>query len=300
MTQPMRSHWLPALGAFASAASHHSFARAGAELHLTAAAISHHVRKLEAALGVALFQRQARGVTLTAEGRRLADAVHNALGEVDAAIAHLVHARDAPRVRISALPSLASAWLVPRLPRFAALHPDIRIHLDSDRSLARFDEGGVDLALRYGPGTWPGMTAHFLMDDTLFAAASPALIERHRIATAADVARLPLIQDLSPQSWPDWFRATGLRRVRLAEMHSFSDATDALQAAVAGVGAVLARKRLASSLLADGRLVLLPGPAVPARFSYFLVHPSQRQASEPAARFIEWLQHEAARDNSTD
>jgi LysR family transcriptional regulator, glycine cleavage system transcriptional activator len=296
MNQPLRARWLPALGAFASAARHQNFARAAAELHLTAAAVSHHVRRLEAVLGMALFQRQARGVALTAEGRRLADATHNALGEIDEAIAALLRAREAPRVRISALPSLASAWLVPRLPRFAAAYPEVRIHLDSDRGLARFDEGGVDLALRYGLGTWPGVTAYFLMDDTLVAAAAPALVERHGIATPADVARLPLIADLSPQSWPDWFRAAGLRRVRLAEMHSFSDATDALQAAVAGVGAVLARRRLAVNLLADGRLVPLPGPTVPARFGYYLVHPAQRLPSEPATRFIEWLQTEAARD----
>jgi LysR family transcriptional regulator, glycine cleavage system transcriptional activator len=252
------------------------------------------VRKLEAALGLALFQRQPRGVTLTAEGRRLADAAHNALGELEQAIAQLLRARDAPCVRLSVLPSLASAWLLPRLARFAAAHPSIRIHLDSDRGLARFDDGGVDLALRYGPGTWPGLAAHYLMGDVMFAAASPALIERHGIQSAADVARLPLIADLSPQSWPDWFRAAGQRRVRLAEMHSFSDATDALQAAVAGIGAVLARQRLAAPLLADGRLVQLPGPAVPARFAYYLVHAAQRTPSEPAARFIEWLQAEAA------
>jgi LysR family transcriptional regulator, glycine cleavage system transcriptional activator len=298
MNQPLRAHWLPALGAFASAARHHSFARAGEELHLTAAAISHHVRKLEAALGVALFQRQPRGVTLTAEGRRLADAAHNALGELDEAIAQLLRARQAPCVRLSSLPSLTSAWLVPRLPRFVDAHPGIRIHLDSDRGLARFDEGGVDLALRYGLGVWPGLAAHWLMGDTLIAAAAPALIERHGIESVADVARLPLIADLSPQSWPDWFRAAGQRRVRLAEMHSFSDAADALAAAVGGVGAVLARQRLAEDLLVDGRLQRLPGPSVPARFSYFLVHPAQRPPSEPAARFIEWLQAEAARDEA--
>jgi LysR family transcriptional regulator, glycine cleavage system transcriptional activator len=294
MASGLRGQWLPALAAFASAARHHNFARAGAELHLTAAAVSHHVRKLEAALGVPLFQRQPRGVALTAEGRRLADAASLALGELDAAIAQLQRAREAPRVRISTLPSLASNWLVPRLPRFAERHPRIRIHVDSDRGLARFEDGGIDLALRYGLGVWPGLAARHLMDDCLVAAASPALIARHAVETAADVARLPLIADLSPQSWPDWFRAAGVRRVRLAEMHSFSDASDALAAAVAGVGAVLARRRLAGAQLADGRLQALPGPVVPARYAYFLVHPVDRPPSEPAARFIDWLQEEVA------
>lgn len=288
-----RSQWLPALGAFASAARHLSFARAGEELHLTAAAISHHVRKLEAALGVPLFQRQARGVALTAEGRRLADAANSALGELDEAIGQLSRSRRVPRLRISVLPSLASIWLVPRLARFISANPDIRVSLESERGLTRFDDGGADLGLRFGPGQWPGLIAHPLMDEQLFAAAAPTLPGVEEVREPADVARLPLIADLSPQSWPDWFRAAGVRRVRLAEMHSFSDTSDALQAAASGIGAVLARQRLAAGLLADGRLQRLPGPVVPARFGYFLVHPSHRPPSEPASRFIGWLQQEA-------
>ncbi len=293
-----RSQWLPALGAFASAARHLSFARAADELHLTAAAVSHHVRKLEAALGVTLFQRQPRGVALTAEGRRLADAAHSALGELDDAVALLRQARTVPRVRVSVLPSLASSWLVPRLPRFFALHPEIRLSIDSDRGLTRFETGGTDLALRYGPGQWPGLAAVPLMGDELFAVASPRLPGVEQVQCAADVARLPLIADLSPQSWPDWFRAAGVRRVRLSEMHSFSDTTDAVQAAVAGVGAVLARRVLARDAMSDGRLLRLPGPVVAARFGYFVVHPAERPPSEPAARFIGWLQQEAQADDA--
>jgi len=290
-----RSQWLPALGAFASAARHLSFARAGEELHLTAAAISHHVRKLEAALGVPLFQRQPRGVALTAEGRRLADAASNALGELDDVIAALARARAVPRLRLSVLPSLASGWLLPRLAGFVAANPELRISIDSERGMARFDDGGVDLGLRYGPGQWAGLSAHYLMDDALFAAASPTLAGLDQVTDPAHIARLPLIADLSPQSWPDWFRAAGVRRVRLAEMHSFSDTSDALKAAVAGIGVVLARQRLAAPLLADGRLRRLPGPLVPARYAYYLVHPSHRAPSEAATRFITWVQAEAGR-----
>src|SRR5690606_29245558 len=138
----------------------------------------------------------------------------------------------------------------------------------------------------------------FLMDDALFPVASPALPGVDRVRSAADVADLPLLADLSPQGWPDWFRAAGLRRGAVSEGHIFSDTSDALHAAIDGLGAVLARRRIATRLLADGRLLRLPGPMLPGRFGYYLVHPAERPPSEPAARFIGWLQHEARLDDA--
>ena len=120
----LRADWLPALAAFESAARHQNFAHAAEELHLTASAVSHHVRKLEARLGVALFQRHARGVTLTAEGRQLADAAGSALADMDGVLRSLHGSRDEQdRVRITTLHSLTYTWLMPRLPEFRQRHP---------------------------------------------------------------------------------------------------------------------------------------------------------------------------------
>ena len=154
-----RSSWLPALGAFESAARHQNFAHAANELHLTASAVSHHVRKLEARIGVSLFLRMARGVELTPEGRMLADAAATALADLDSVLDALREARRVARVRISTLPSFAACWLVPRLADFARTHPDIRVSVDTDRGLSRFDDGGPDLGLRYGPGRWTGVNS---------------------------------------------------------------------------------------------------------------------------------------------
>ncbi|MCI0573231.1 MAG: LysR substrate-binding domain-containing protein [Myxococcaceae bacterium] len=295
----LRAHWLPALGAFEAAARHQNFARAGAELHLTASAVSHHVRRLEGLLGVTLFQRQARGVALTPEGRLLADATGGALGDLNAALASLQARRRTPRVRISTLPSLAHVWLVPRLGRFSAAHPEIGLAIDADRALARFDEGGPDLALRYGVGDWPDLVSHFLMDDTMFPAAAPDLPGVERVQTPEDIARLPLVGDLSPQGWAEWFRHAGVRHVQVTELHTFSDSTDALNAAAAGLGVVLARQRLAGPHLADGRLKRLPGPGLPTRNSYYLVHPASRPPSAAVRTFMTWLQREAQADEAT-
>lgn len=285
----IRPELLPALAAFEAAARHQNFAHAGEELHLTASAVSHHVRKLEARLGVALFQRHARGVTLTAEGRRLADAAAGALGDVAHALQDLREARDAQdRVHVSTLHSLAYTWLVPRLGAFNRAHPDVRLSIDTSVALSRFEDGGPDLAIRHGPGHWPGLTAHFLMDESIFPVASPALPGFERLREPADIAGLPLIADLSPHGWHDWFRLAGVHG-RIDERYRFSDATDALNAAAFGLGATLARERIVAPYLDAGRLVRLPGPAMPGRWRYAVVYPSHRRLRPAAQRFVDWL-----------
>lgn len=286
----LRADWLPTLAAFEAAARHQNFAHAGEELHLTASAVSHHVRKLESRLGVVLFQRHARGVALTAEGRTLADAASNALADLDGVLGALrAPGRDESRVRITTLHSLAHSWLVPRLPAFAAQHPEIRLAFDTEIALTRFDDGGPDLGIRHGPGHWPGLTALPLMDDALFPVASPRLSGLERIRGAADIANRPLVSDHARQGWHDWFRAAGLHGVQPVEHHSFSDSTDALSAAANGLGIALARKRIVQPWLADGRLVALPGPVLPTRWQYYIVHPTHRRLSPAARAFVDWL-----------
>lgn len=293
----MRSALLPALAAFASAARHQNFAHAAEELHLTASAVSHHVRKLEASLGVSLFQRHARGVVLTPEGRLLADAAGSALAEVESVLDGLRQHRRDHGVRISILPSLGASWLMPRLRRFVEAHPTVRLSIDNDRSLVRFDEGGPDLGIRYGLGQWPGLTSRFLMDDSLQPLASPELAAR--VSTPDDVGTLPLLTDIAPEGWREWFRAANVRYPRGGTMHTISDSADGLNAAATGLGAVLARTRLAAAHLADGRLVRLPGPELPTRYAYYVVHSAHRPPTAAAMAFIAWIEREALEPRAT-
>lgn len=285
----LRSDWLPALAAFESAARHQNFAHAADELNLTASAVSHHVRKLEARLGVALFQRHARGVALTAEGRQLADAAGSAMTDIEGVLRDLRHGRDdRARVVITTLHSFLSSWLMPRLPQFARRHPEIALVFDTNAALARFDDSGPDLGIRHGPGQWPGLSAHRLMDDPLFpVAATLPGIEAAR--TPAGIAHLPLIADLSREGWRDWFRHAGVRTAALDERYTFSDSTDMLEAAAQGLGVALARTRIVAPWLANGRLQRLPGPVLPGRFAYHIVHPAHRRLKPAARRFVDWL-----------
>jgi len=294
----LRPASLPAFGVFASAARHQNFAHAAEELGLTASAVSHHVRSLEAALGVRLFQRHARGVALTVEGRSLADAATAALSDIDAVASTLNSvAKNVARVRVAALHSLTYCWLLPRLKSFVAAHPRIRLSVETGTAITRFDDTGPDLAIRHGAGFWPGLTAHYLMDEQLFPAASPALPGLERVHGPTQIAGLPLITDLAFQGWRDWFRAAGIRGLRLPEMHSFTDSTDVMQAAVCELGAILARSRIVEPFLRDGRLVRLPGPALTARFGYYAVHPAHRRLTTAAGSLLEWLRHEGARQS---
>jgi DNA-binding transcriptional LysR family regulator len=127
------------------------------------------------------------------------------------------------------------------------------------------------------------------MDDELFPVASPRLAGLDEVHEAADIARLPLIGDLARQGWHDWFRAMDVHGATLDERHVFSDSTDALQAAVYGLGAALARRRISAPYLADGRLIQLPGASITARWGYYLVHPAHRKLKPAARAFVDWL-----------
>ena len=294
---PIRPTVLPAFAVFAAAARHQNFAHAAEELHLTASAVSHHVRRLESTLGVTLFQRHARGVVLTAQGRALADATNAALADLDAVSGSLLsHDKEIARVRVTTLHSLAYCWLIPRLSSFTAAHPNVQLDFETSTALVRFDDAGPDVGIRHGPGPWPGLTAHFLMDDALFPVASPTLPGVRQVTKAAHILRLPLISDVGLQGWPDWFRAADVRRANLPAAHSFTDSTDAMLAAVCGLGVALARRHIAAPYLEHGELIQLAGPTLKARFSYYVVHPAHRRPTPAAATFIDWLRREAAKE----
>ncbi|MBN5051830.1 LysR family transcriptional regulator [Stenotrophomonas sp. LMG 10879] len=286
----LRPSLLPALAVFAVAARHQNFAQAAQELHLTASAVSHHVRRLEEVLATRLFLRHARGVRLTAEGRQLADAASAAFTDVAAVAHHLQPDADSVPLRIATLRSLSYCWLLPRLPRFTQAHPHIRIELHTGSGLDRYDENGPEVGIRYGLGQWPGLHAQHLMDDNLFPVASPALPGVEALEDPARIAELPLLSDLSPQGWRDWFRHAGVRPPSpLPAMHTFADSTDAMRAAVYGMGAVLARTHVAQPYLQRYELVRLPGPALKARYAYYVVHAEGRPPSPAARLFIDWL-----------
>lgn len=283
---------LHALQGFVAAVRHGNLTRAAESLNLTVSALSHQMRALEDRLGYPLLVRGARGVSATADGQRLLARIAPHLD----AIAQALHPFAAPRgnvLTISMLPSMASAWLVPRLGAFLAAHPTIEINLQSSETVVDFErDHEVDAALRIGRGEWPGTIAEPLFDEWLVPMASPALVARMGGIGAVPLSRWPLVGDPDGQ-WNRWFAQAG--ETPPARYVAMLDDTEAHhRAALAGVGVALGRMTRARLLLDAGQLVPLSSQRLRTGSGHWLVYPERSRPHEGFGAFREWLLAQAA------
>jgi LysR family glycine cleavage system transcriptional activator len=294
---------LGALPAFEAAARHLSFTRAGAELAVTQAAISHHVKALEAHLGRALFRRRPRALLLTDEGQRFYHAVAEALERLEAAAREAGAAAGTTRLVVTLLPSFAARWLVPRLGHFYAAHPTVDLHVVATPTLLDLEQEGIDVAIRYGGGHYRGYSVEHLLDEEMFPVCSPRLRQgRKRLRSPADLPAHTILHEESDADWRAWLKAAGVAEApRRATM--FTDSSLMLQAAVAGQGVALGRSVLVRDELAAGRLVR-PFPRVlprwPSPRAYWVASPPARARRPEVAAFRAWLQAEARADREHD
>lgn len=205
---------LTSLRAFAVLADSGSATAAGARLNVSHAAVSQQIRTLEAHMGVALVDRSRRRLQLTGEGAQLAEALKVGFGTIARAVEALTGA-DADRpLKISTTPSFAAHWLMPRLSAFRATHPGIDIMIDPTPQLARFEPGGLDIAIRYGTGDWPGLDAQLLFRSCIVAVAAPELVAGREVREPADLAGLSWLQEFGTTEASDWLRRRGVTRDR--------------------------------------------------------------------------------------
>ncbi|SRR5258708_4480094 len=277
---------LAPLRAFEAAARLGSFSRAAEEISVTHSAVSHQIRALERTLGIALFQRNGRRVSLTAAGRHFADRVGAALRDIAEAAQFIRRSERDHVLTISTLPSFAARWLLPRMGRFMEQHPAIAINVHTSLSLVDLTRDEVDLAIRFGRGDWPGLEAHKFLDDEFFPVASPRLHGGRLPKRPADLARFTLMRS-NDEFWAPWFRAAG---VKLDEPRSpvFSDSSHVIQAAVDGRGIALGRRSIAETDLRAGTLVRLFNIAIPADGANYLVWPKGKLSAN-AALLRDWL-----------
>jgi len=285
---------LNALRAFEAAARRGGFAAAAEELNVTPAAVGQQVRHLEELLGVRLFERDGRKLSLTERGNagleRLSQAL-NLMGEASAAM------RDAPSARSLALAApqdFASSWLGPRLTSFAAENEVALTMIAKDR-LTRLAASEADLAISFGAEPPPAFTALRLMSEVVTPAAAPQFQGRFR--TAADLAGAPLIHDSSPLlGWQDWLARRGAFGIDVTKGTRVDDAPTALGLASAGGGVVLARRTIAQADFKAGRLApLFPDGDMQIDAGYFLLSNPRQKLSPTAMLFTSWLRAEAAR-----
>lgn len=283
---PSRPPSLRAVAAFEAAARHQSFARAAAELNLTQGAVSHAVRGLEERLGQRLFERQGRGVVLTEPGRVLAGRVRLSLGLLDEAFETRPWVRKTKLV-LSVLPSFASLFLLPRLVLFRSIHPEIALEVRASGTLAAIGTGDVDIGLRYGPGSWAGLSAVKMADETLFPVLSPSY-SGPSPASVREMLDHPLIGH--PEfPWRPWLAAAGVDLAEPEAAFVFDESLLVLDAAATGAGIALGRSLLAAAALSSGKLVRLFDVEIRSSYSYWFVWNAVSPKAEAIAAFRNWL-----------
>ena len=277
---------LHALPGFVAAARARNLSRAATSLHVTVSALSHQMRGLEELLGQRLFDRGPRGLSLTPAGERLFGQVAPHLDAISAALTPQP-ARSGNVLTVSVMPSVASSWLIPRLPAFTTLHPEVELNLHSSIEVVDFDREDVDVAIRFGPGGWTTLRTHLLLEEWVLPVCSPELLRRFPQAGRGDFTGVPLLRDLN-ERWQAWFgRFGGTPPARWVA--SFDD-TDALQrAAMEGLGVALGRLTMARPLIESGRLVALTRHRLPDSYAHYLVYPPRTETHPALIAFRDWI-----------
>jgi len=281
---------LAALRAFEAAARTGSIARAAAELFVTPGAVSHQIKALEEQLGFALFARQGRGIQLTADGQRLANKMNTLLVDVAREISQIQRDMSRQRLIVTVLPSFAARWLTPRLGRFIDQYPDIELWIQTSKQVEDLVASGIDMAIRMGRGSWPGVHQERFADEFCLVVASPTLAGGLP-ATPVDMAGRPLLRADS-EPWRPWFELAGLDWPEPTQGLLFNDSSLLVQAAIDGRGIALARDSLVRDDIAAGRLVQLFDLTLPMDKFYWLVTPSPPPYRPALQTFIDWLREE--------
>lgn len=280
---------LIAIRAFEAAARLGGFAPAARELQTTAAAVSYHVRQLEAQIGVDLFRRHAQRVELTPAGEILAADALAAFATLRAGFARAVEA-DQTRLRVTALPTLGTVWLAPRLGRFRALHPELRVELDLSADARDLAGGGYDIAIRNGHGSWPGLRAVPLFPSVFTPLCAPGLADAVRgLDNPSSPLRVPLLG--RPDWWERWYKDLGHPSGPSPERFGTTFSAEHLDiaAAIAGHGVAIGSPILFAADIAAGRLARVHPHAATDGRAFWLAYPAMRRLSPKIAAFRDWI-----------
>jgi LysR family glycine cleavage system transcriptional activator len=294
---PRRLPSLNAVKSFEAAARHESFTKAADELCVTQGAVSQQVKALEAELGLRLFNRERQRLVITDAGRHYLEVVRDALDRLADGTRRLLDRQKSGALTVTTSPSFAAKWLVHRLGRFAATHPEIDLRISASLQHVDFVREDVDLAIRHGDGNWPGLHVVRLCTEELFPVCSPRLLEGRRgLVRPADLKHQVLLHHADTTEWARWLEAAGVGGIDLDRGPVLNESSMTIDAAVDGQGVALARTALAAFDLLAGRLVRPFGPALPVSFAYWIVGPKTTSGLPKIKAFREWLIAEAADD----
>jgi DNA-binding transcriptional LysR family regulator len=284
---------LKALRALAAVTAEGSFEGAAQRLGVSRSAVSHLIRDLERQLGVRLLERTPRGVKATHDGSALLSAMGVAIHRIETAIE--AFRRDRNHIRLSTISTLASCWLIPRLPELHAQHRHLQVSILTTMRAIDFSSEDIDCAIRHGLGSWPELESTLLFKETLVLVGLPALIGKLRRGNVASRLRsIPIIQaHTRPHDPSAWWRGMGLegrvpRSVVVVESRAL-----ALAAAAAGLGVTFTEPKFIDAPSPMSGLVRLPNSIVPLSAGYFFVVPERNKGWRNLNLLGTWLSAEA-------
>ncbi len=288
------------LQTFEAVARHCSFTRAADELCLTQSAVSRQVKLLEEELGVLVFRRLHRAIELTAEGQILLASVSRGLVEIDSGLHSLRTVQKIPQVTVSASVAFAHFWLMPRVSRFRAIHPEFDLRVLASDLPATPRPGDVDVAVLFGRGQWKGIETQLLFGECVYPVCGPAYMQKHPgLSTAQDLRDHTLLHldygaaKWGSVDWSAWFASQGITDQSLHSGIRLNSYPMVLQAAEAGQGVALGWSYITDPMVAAGLLVRPTGPEIETKDGYYLgIFEGSANRPEVVA-FMNWLKCEA-------
>lgn len=304
----MQYHNLPPLGLFKTfevAARRMSFTRAAEELCVTQGAVSRQIRTLEEQLGIPLFKRLHRSIDLTPKGRELQQTITSSLSELITCVQEIRGATDFPQLTVAASVSFAYFWLMPRLERFSQECPNIDLRILASDQLMDLSRDGVDIAIQYGNGEWPGLQSSLLFGEMVYPVCSPAFLESHpEINQASDLLSQTLLHiDCGDNIWVgvDWqiwlarHDVTASPERRGIRMNSYPMI---IQAAQSGRGVALGWSYIVDTMIEDGLLVKPLDLSLKTQKGYYLTSSELTTENVVANEFKQWILNEISFENS--
>lgn len=282
---------IEALTAFEAAARHESFTRSADELALTQSAVGRQVAGLEEYLGVALFNRVKKRVSLTAVGQLYAKQVRENLERLErdtlAAMAH----RDAGGiVELAVIPTFATRWLIPRLPQFYAQHQHITLNLTTRAEPFLFTDTSFDAAIHFGDPVWPGAVAEYLFGEEMTPVCSPRLLNGRQVLQPRELTHFTLLhQSARPDAWRQWLAQAGLHDADCMKGQRYELFSMLVEAARAGLGVALVPRFFVLHELEVGELTVPCALSLRNDKGYYLVYPESGQNSPLLKAFEVWL-----------
>jgi len=287
---------IEALVAFEAAARHLNFTRAAAALSLTQSAVCKQIAALEDYLGVPLFNRVRKRISLTEAGAIYAKRVSEDLDRLERSTVSLMSHRGERNVLdIAVIPTFGTRWLIPRLRQFHARNPGIIINLSTRSDPFLFTDTPFDAAIHFGVAQWPGAVTYPLFGEELIPVCSPRLLQEQPCVEPRELARLPLLhQSKRHGAWRRWFEAAGVADVDVMAGPRFDLFSMLVEAARAGLGVALVPRFFALGELESGELVTPFDLPLSSEMGYFLVHPDPPSTNPALRTFTTWLLGEAA------